>query len=685
MKPFSVCLAAAPLLASAVVLTGCPKKEEPKPTTATSASAAAPGVAAPVTKLDAIPRKDFNRVAAELALPVYWSADKNKNNAVDPDELVVYWGLEPGAAQGEYVGKHGFTPKMEDAYEAMVKRHRQGAVNPPGLDAKEIRRRDAVLKELSQGKGTLVQTDLTKASPEEKRFVGFILQAAGLVEALYRKQMGTYDLASKVPDGDTASKTLFFRAQGPKCGAPLTQGDPSCSAIPDPPKGKLSGMYPPEMLAKDKFCDALAKKKALIDPFTVIQGDLKAPKAVPYNEVYKEDLDKISGQLKAAAEALGDKEPALKSYLLADAQAFTDNKWWPADEAWAKMDGKNSKYYLRIAPDENYLEPCSTRALFQVSFGVINPTALKWQEKLDPLKKDMEKALADLAGPPYKVRDVQFKLPDAVDIALNAGNARGEFGATIGESLPNYGPVSEGHGRTIVMTNFYTDPDSVAQAEETTKSLFCKDTIGLYTKDTEPLLVSTILHEASHNLGPSNQYKVNGRVDREVFGGPLAATFEELKAQTAAMYFIDWLADRSATDKDMAAKAHVRDVVWMFGHISRGMYDEDKHPRNYSQLAAIQLGWFMKDGGVTFRPDELAANGKDKGCFSIDPAKLTPSVKKLMSEVAQIKSKGDKARAERLVKEFVDVTGDKKKVHDVIAERLLKTPKQTFVYAIKLD
>ena len=51
----------------------------------------------------------------------------------------------------------------------------------------------------------------------------------------------------------------------------------------------------------------------------------------------------ISGQLKAAAEALGDKEPALKAYLLAAAQAFTDDKWWPADEAWAKMDAKNSK------------------------------------------------------------------------------------------------------------------------------------------------------------------------------------------------------------------------------------------------------------------------------------------------------------------------------------------------------
>jgi hypothetical protein len=53
--------------------------------------------------------------------------------------------------------------------------------------------------------------------------------------------------------------------------------------------------------------------------------------------------------------------------------------------------------------------------------------------------------------------------------------------------------------------------------------------------------------------------------------------------------------------------------------------------------------------------------------------------------VAQIKGKGDKARAEKLVKEYVDVTGDKKKVHEVIAERVLRAAKPSFVYSIKLD
>jgi hypothetical protein len=691
-----------PSLAAAVFLgltaSACEKKPDPTPvpvssasTTVASGDAQAPSAKMGV-KLEKVTRGDFNRLAAELALPLFWAEDKNKDGAIDPDELAVYWGVVPGASLVEYVGKDGFTAKAQDAIESVVKRSKETAP-PAGLDPKEIARRNAVKKELSQARVTLVATDLTKASPEEKRFVGFVTHAAELVETLYQKQLGTFDLRKKLVEGDTVGKYAFYRNQSPKCLAPQTQNDEACSAIPDAPKGKLSGLYPAELLTKPKFCEELGnlgkKDKAIVDPFHVIAADDKAKdalKAVPYHEAFKADVEAISGQLKAAAEALGDKEPALKAYLLASAQGFLDDKWWPADEAWAKMDAKNSKYYIRVAPDEMYREPCASKALYHVSFGLINQGSLKWQSKLDPLKTDMEKALAELAGPPYKAREVSFKLPDFVDIAINAGDSRPPDGVTIGQSLPNFGPVAnEGRGRTAAMINFYSDPDSIEALKGTTESLFCKDAMAKYSTDSEPLLMGTVLHEAAHNLGPAHQYKTNGKDDRATFGGPLAATLEELKAQTASLYFTSWLVEKKQITAEEADKAHVRDIVWAFGHISRGMYDEDKRPKNYSQLAAIQLGWLMQNGAVSWKPEETAANGKDKGCFSLALDKFPPAVKALMTTVAQIKGKGDKARAEKLIKEYVDVTGDKKQVLDTITERVLRTPKPSFVYAIKVD
>jgi hypothetical protein len=323
-----------------------------------------------------------------------------------------------------------------------------------------------------------------------------------------------------------------------------------------------------------------------------------------------------------------------------------------------------------------------------------------WQSKLDPHKAEMESTIAALAGAPYRAREVSFKLPDFVDIVLNAGDSRAPSGATVGQSLPNFGPVAnEGRGRTVAMTNFYTDADSRAAQRAQAASLLCPATMSSYTDDDQPMLVSSVLHEASHNLGPAHQYlapwpqargglspvMVNGRTDRESFGGPLASILEELKAQTSAIYFTDWLVGKQLLDGDFARKAHVKDVTWAFGHISRGMYDAEHHPLTYSQVAAIQIGHLVSSGAIAWRPDTLAANGSDRGCFEIDSARVPEAVVALEREVLRIKATGDKPGAERLIRDYVDATGERERLLAIIAERMQRVPKASFVYSVRLD
>ena len=67
----------------------------------------------------------------------------------------------------------------------------------------------------------------------------------------------------------------------------------------------------------------------------------------------------------------------------------------------------------------------------------------------------------------YAAREVGFQLPDFIQVVLNAGDSRSAIGATIGQSLPNFGKVAEeSRGRTVVMSNLYTDADSLAAAAE---------------------------------------------------------------------------------------------------------------------------------------------------------------------------------------------------------------------------
>jgi hypothetical protein len=271
------------------------------------------------------------------------------------------------------------------------------------------------------------------------------MRAAALIERLYARQRGTLGMEASLVPGDTASAALFFRNQGPFCVAPRTEKNPDCSALPTRPT-PVFGLYPPEIQKDRPFCELLQKQvdaKQLLDHFNVVVGGLsKRFRTMKYSEAFGEDMARVAGELEAAAVGLVPAEATLVNYLHAAAHAFRDNEWERANEAWLAMGGGSSKYHLRVAPDEVYYEPCASKAGFALTFGRVNQESAEWRQRLEPIKQEMEDELARLAGPPYQARQVRFKLPDFVDIVLNAGNERSALKVTAGQSLPNWGPVA---------------------------------------------------------------------------------------------------------------------------------------------------------------------------------------------------------------------------------------------------
>ena len=638
------------------------------------AAAKAPARLAPLNALD---RTEFNFRAQERALPLFWRADDNHDGKLDQGELAVLW----GAQRGEYVDARGaFTPEFFSAYFWLTKPPAE-----PKLDAKERARRALVAQELRGGRPTLVETDLGKATDEDRAIAAHVLAAATIVEKIYGRQLGTDGMAAKIPADDAASRQLFYRNQGPWCATPQLEKDPACSAFPTRPP-RRSGLYPVEVQDDPKFCDKLAAQpngKALMDHFSTVAKQGAGFVTVPYHQAYAAESAAIAEELDALAAAVTSPgEAPLAAYARAAAKAFRTNDWEPANEAWVKMGGSSSRWYLRIAPDEVYYEPCAWKAGYAVSFARINPDSKAWQEKLAPVKAKMEQALAALAGAPYVARQVAFRLPDFIDVVLNAGDQRNAHGATIGQSLPNWGPVADKGGRTVAMTNLYTDADSRETLAKQMASLFCPATNARATTDPRPGIMGTVLHEAAHNLGPSHDYAVAGRKDSAIFGGPLAATLEELKAQTSALYFSEWLVDEKLLARAEAEEAHVRDVAWAFGHISRGMYEADGKPKNYSQLASIQLGTLWRAGALVWQESARSAAG-EAGCFEIALPKWRAAVDALAARVLKIKARGDRKDAEALIAEFVDAKDEWARLKDRVTERWLRAPKATFVYSVR--
>ena len=664
------------------VVVACTNPTPPPKREVTALSVTDGGSSRAKLKYDELLRFDFNSRAQEQFLPFFWRVDANGNKTLDPDELVVLWGPQ-GAKREDYVGPAGFTDAFDQAFRALATVKR-----PSAPESGDSLRREKVKLELSQGRPTLVETNLSGASEEDRAIAGHLIEAAGLIERLYALQRGSTGYEAKVPADDAASRAMFYRNQGPWCEAPKTEKDPSCSAIPGPALRRISGLYPADVQDDPKFCARLQAEpnaKALTDHFSVVVKDGAGFKAEPYTVVWKDEMEAVARALDAAAGAVtSSEEAALKAYLTAAATSFRTNDWEPSNAAWVAMGSTNSKWYTRVAPDEVYFEPCAWKAGFALQLARINPASLDWQKKLDPVKGEMERALATLAGPPYRARKVQFKLPDFIDVVINAGDQRQPHGGTVGQSLPNWGKVAEKGGRTVVMTNLGTDADSQRQLKVQMASLFCSTTMARATTDAAAPTMSTVLHEAAHNLGPVHDYLVKGKTDAELFGGHLSAMMEELKAQTSALYFSEWLVGKKLVSRELAEAAHVRDVAWAFGHVAQGMYDGGGSPKTYSQLAAIQLGWLHQTGALEWRPNEKAANGADQGCFELDLGKKwTASVDGLARRVLAAKGTGDRAAAEKLKADFVDDTGEWKGLRDVITERWLSAPKSTFVYSVQ--
>lgn len=627
------------LLLAVSALLACAKPAAPEPT---------PEVAPP-------DRATFNRLARNLDIPVFWRHD---------GEMVPFMSTSP------------WKGSRDEAKAAIEARHRTG-VDTSALSPEEQTRRALVLAELDAGRTTLLETDLSAESDGVKAFVGHMMHAAKGIDRLYSLQRGAAALADGIPADDPASRSLFERNHGPWCEAPASD-DPACSAIPGAP-GRVSGLYPADVQTEG-FCERLAEQD-LMSPFTVVSrvdGELVT---VPYVEAWPEEMAALSTHLGRAADALEtEDEPALVAYLRAAAAAFTTNDWFAADVAWAAMNQTNSRWYVRVAPDETYFEPCSRHAGFALVLSLIDPGGLAMQAKLEPVKSDLEGALADLAGPPYHAREVGFDLPEFIRIVLNAGDSRDAFGATIGQSLPNWGPVSDAGGRTVAMTNLFTDPDSVVARRATSESLLCD--ASLVVDDPEPLLISTVLHEAAHNLGPAGEYRVDGETDEQRFGGPMASMLEELKAQTSALYFTDWLASRGLIEPEMAPKMHAADITWALGQVSRGMYTSTGTWRAYGQLSMIQIGFLMDQGAVGWHRARFAANGTDLGCLSINSELMPAAVDALAHEVLRIKGAGDAEAANLLKARYVDTNGELEDLRGVVAERYGREPRASFVYRV---
>jgi hypothetical protein len=617
----------------------------------------------------ALERQDFNSLAVQEEIPLFWYEDKKNPGIADPDEIIV-----KGAVLGDpgYLKDGAFTRKFEDAYKRLV-------------DAK---RKETLRMELNQGRQAIIFTDFSKYPANDREFVKRIMKAGQYIEELYQRQKGGLSLKTDIAANDALGQAIYERNQSVWCEAPETENSIFCSADPKFP-AKKSDAYPQDLSHDAKMCEMLKSQpngKELLSPFTVVRRNGDRFEAIPLTKVYGPTMKKVAVELREAAKFIDlNNEQTLGNYLSTAAEAFETNNWEKADEAWVKMNPDNSKWYIRIAPDEVYFDPCQEKAGFQLSFALVSKGSKEWKDKLNPLRDEMEKKMANLIGEPYKARKVSFQMPEFIDIVLNSGDARKSNVAVTGESLPNWGKIAqEGRGRTVAMTNFYTDPDSIEANRKKASLLLGPATMKYFLESRNADLITSVLHEASHNFGPHSDYKINVKGPSEIFGGRIASILEELKAQTGALFYVSMLKDKGLLTGDQVMQIYSSSMLWCFNHISKGMFTADGNPKTYSQLSAIQIGAFLEDGAIKRVSYTDPETKKEDWRFEVDFAKLPRSIERLMERVGKIKASGNLAGAKEFIDHFISGKGASIIPFDDIGKRYRSVAKENFAYSIKL-
>lgn len=365
--------------------------------------------------------------------------------------------------------------------------------------------------------------------------------------------------------------------------------------------------------------------------FTLIRRQNGKLVAVPYSTAYKEYLEPASKLLKKAAGKI--KNPSLKKYLNARADAFLSNDYFQSDMDW--VDLKDHNIEVVIGPYEVYEDKMfGYKAGFECFLTIVDR---RESEKLKAVAQYLEEMEQNLPiADEYKTFDRGKSSPIVV---VNEVFAAGDTKAgiqTTAFNLPNDERVRQQKGSKKVMLK------NVARAK------FEKCWIPIVQKvlagsdlpyiSFDSYFNHVLMHEVAHGLGPGIIKKQGKQttVNKEL--KELYSTIEETKADIVGLWNLKLMIDKGVFPQDLKDKMYVTYLGGIFRSVRFGI--DSAHGGGN----AIQVDYIMEKGG--FRFDEQT------GRFSVNREKIEGAVKQLAHDVLMIQALGDYNQAKAFIEKY---------------------------------
>lgn len=403
----------------------------------------------------------------------------------------------------------------------------------PSANAPALSMADSLLNKYTNFQLT---ADLSTLTDKERQMIPVLIEAAQIMDDLFWYEA----LGDKQAflDGIQDEKLRQFATINYGPWDRLEDNKPFVPGFDAKPAG--ANFYPADMTKAEFEAADLPDKTSL---YTFLRRDEQGKlKTIPYREMFKEQITKVSDLLKKAAVLAED--AGLKKYLELRAEALLTDNYQASDFAW--MDMKTNRIDVVIGPIETYEDQLFGYKAAHEAYVLIKD--MDWSERLSKyasvlpeLQKGLPVSDAYKAEKPGADADL-----NAYDVVYYAGDCNAGS-KTIAINLPNDEEVQlkKGTRRLQLKNAMRAKYDKIMVPIN--DMLIAEDQRQHVTFDA--FFANTMFHEVAHGLGIKNTINKKGTV-REALKEH-ASALEEGKADILGLYMIKQLHDKGELEGDL--------------------------------------------------------------------------------------------------------------------------------------
>jgi hypothetical protein len=303
-----------------------------------------------------------------------------------------------------------------------------------------------------------------------------------------------------------------------------------------------------------------------------------------------------------------------------------NDEYYQSDLAW--LDLKNPKVDVIFAPYETYLDDLlGVKTSYGASVLIRNDEESRklalYQQYVPEIQEALPVAAADRPSKrghltPMEVMDAPFR----------AGDLRYGYQA-VADNLPNDARIHEEKGTKKIFFKNFLDARVNYVILPLAKKLMRPEQAAKASGD--GYLASTLMHEISHELGPTYAHVSGKQVDIREAVGPAYAGLEEAKADVVGMFGLKWMVDRGALPKDRLEEFYASYVAGIFRTLRYGTNEA------HGRAEMMEFSYLLENRALA-----PAAGGRYEVAYALMPGTLA----RLAQQLLEMEATGDRPRTE---------------------------------------